>query len=224
MLTPNSDQWARLGDAYGTAEYMPEWLAQAELDPSGEGAEELWGRLYHQGDAYTASYAVLPHLVRLQAAAAEPSWSAIALIAAIEIARSNGRGPAIPGELAEAYHAALRAIPEALGKRLEPHASELLTRSVLAAVAAAAGQPVTAEALLDLTPDLAQRFLDRMAFRIRVCACSSARWGRHVLEHAGRSRPPSSAPLRTRWSARTRAALVAAATAGRCGQSCRSPG
>jgi hypothetical protein len=99
----------------------------------------LWGRLYHQGDTYTAAYAVLPHLVRLQTAAAEPSWSAIALIAAIEIARAKGRGPAIPIDFTKAYHAALRAIPEALAKRLTPKSSELLTRSVLAAVAAAAG-------------------------------------------------------------------------------------
>ncbi len=144
---------------------MPEWLAQAESSPSGEGADRLWRRLYHQGDVYTASYATLPHLVRLQTAAAEPSWNAIALIAAIEIARSKGRGPAIPDDLAEAYHAALRAVPEAIGKRLEPAASEPLTRAVLAAVAVAAGQPVTAEAILDLTPELARRFLDEWRFK-----------------------------------------------------------
>jgi hypothetical protein len=121
--------WGRLRDAYGSAEYMPAWLAQAESSPSGEGAEDLWGRLCHQGDVYTASYAALPHLLRLQSAAAEPSWSVIALIASIEIARAEGRGPAIPDDLAEAYDAALRALPGALAKALNPQSSELLTRS-----------------------------------------------------------------------------------------------
>ena len=164
MLDAHSDRWSKFRDALGYADYMPAWLAEAESSPHGEGSHELWGRLHHQGDVYAVSYAALPHLVRLQSSAAEPSWSSVALIAGIEIARINGRGPAVPDDLAEAYDAALRAVPEALGKRLVRPASELLTRATLSALAAAAGHAVTADAILNLTSALAQRFLEQWRF------------------------------------------------------------
>jgi hypothetical protein len=60
----------------------------------------LWSALCHQGDAYTASYAAVPHLVDVLLAAPSPAHdSTLQLVVCIEIARARGDGPELPTEL-----------------------------------------------------------------------------------------------------------------------------
>ena len=56
--------WSRLRHAYGTAEDMPGLLEQAGPDQGTQAWRDLWSRLYHQGAAYSASYAALPALTQ----------------------------------------------------------------------------------------------------------------------------------------------------------------
>src|SRR5690242_17129987 len=70
MTSPN---WKELNDAYGSAEDLPELLAELEPDPNSPVWGELCSRACHQYSTYSASPHVLPYL--LEAAA---SWTTIA--------------------------------------------------------------------------------------------------------------------------------------------------
>lgn len=59
---------------------------------------ELWENLYHQGDVDTASYAAVPKLVEA---------GELSLVAAIEVARHEGRNPDVPSEISSTYKQAL---------------------------------------------------------------------------------------------------------------------
>jgi hypothetical protein len=113
MLTLTSPRWADLNHAYGPAGDIPDLLVRAAVEPRpGHHPESawfaLWSALCHEGDVYTASYAAVPHLVPLVAAQlAARRYDALLLAASIELARFEGTGPALPGDLAEAYKAAV---------------------------------------------------------------------------------------------------------------------
>jgi hypothetical protein len=67
---------------------------------------ELWSELYHQGDVGEASYAAVPHLVRIHASRRTRDWNTYALVAMIDEARRDGRNPELPAGLRAAYDAA----------------------------------------------------------------------------------------------------------------------
>jgi len=56
--------WSKLRHAYGTAEDIPGLLGQLGPDQLTQAWYDLWSRLYHQGAAYSASYAALPALTQ----------------------------------------------------------------------------------------------------------------------------------------------------------------
>jgi hypothetical protein len=56
--------WSKLRHAYGTAEDVPGLLDQVGPDQGTQAWYDLWSRLYHQGSAYSASYAALPALTQ----------------------------------------------------------------------------------------------------------------------------------------------------------------
>ena len=66
---------------------------------------ELWDELYHQGDVGEASYAAVPHLVRIYARRAR-DWNTYALAAMIDEARRDGRNPDVPANLRDGYEVA----------------------------------------------------------------------------------------------------------------------
>jgi hypothetical protein len=111
----------------------------------------LWSSLCHQGDVYTASYAVVPHIIRVLASApTRAHWDFFLLPACIEIARASGRGPAISPELRDDYFAALQRIPALAAAAAEAHWDESFCRTVAAAVTVAKGQPTLGAAILEL--------------------------------------------------------------------------
>jgi hypothetical protein len=65
MLNLDSSRWRELSHVYGAAGDVPELLRRLEVDPSGEVWERLWSCLSHQGSVYPASYAAVPHVVRI---------------------------------------------------------------------------------------------------------------------------------------------------------------
>jgi len=106
--------WSSLSHAYGPAVDMPEILVRAEIE-SRDGSEpcsawfELWSALCHQGDCYSASYAAVPVLIRIaQLPAYADRYDPLLLAASIEVARLEGRGPALSQFLSASYSEALR--------------------------------------------------------------------------------------------------------------------
>lgn len=163
MLDLESPRWAELQHAYGAASDIPALLRQLQAVPSSEPNEEpwfsIWSSLAHQGDVYSASFAAVPYVVEALASAPNrasatyfhfPAW--------VEVCRQN-RGVAIPQDLAASYFFALARLPALAGAASSQPWDAEFTASVLAAIAAAKGNAKVAEAVMELTPDVAEKFL-----------------------------------------------------------------
>jgi hypothetical protein len=165
MLRLDSPNWSQLQHAYGAASDIPDMLRQLEAFPPHEGHEAppyfmLWSSLCHQDDVYTASYAAVPHLIRILASApTRAHWDFFLLPTCIEISRLRGRGPDIPAELRDAYFSALQRIPSLGAAAAEAQWDEIYCRAVAAAIAVAKGQPALGEAILELDPDGVREFM-----------------------------------------------------------------
>ena len=152
-------QWAQLRHAYGAAADVPALLTRAATElRSGSHPEsawfELWSALCHQGDAYSASLAAVPHLVALAPAAlARQSWEPLLLAASIEQARLEGRAPAVPEDWAPAYTAAIQKGRE-LAERALPQAWNDDARTALSgSLAVFRGNLASAQAIFEADLD-----------------------------------------------------------------------
>lgn len=166
MLPLESERWGELVDAYGPASKIPSLLRELEAYPPSEAPEaepyfSLWGALCHQGDVYPASYAALPHLVRILEISPERApWNVFALVSAIEIARLGRRGPGMPSELEASYFDALAKVPSLAMRAASAPWDHLRSRVILGCVAAAKGHPRLASAIEELEPDIVEQLLD----------------------------------------------------------------
>lgn len=164
MIPLESPRWSELEHAYGGASDIPPLIRQLESFPSSDGQNEpwfsLWSALCHQDDVYTASFAAVPHIVRVLASdPARADFSFFQLPACIEIARARDDFP-IPADLRQPYFDALRQLPELVGAAAARPWDENLLCCALSAIAAAKGFPSTAKAALELNPKTAEQFMD----------------------------------------------------------------
>ncbi|MGA3373919.1 MAG: hypothetical protein ABSC48_19425 [Terracidiphilus sp.] len=74
--------------------------------------EELWDELHHQGDVGEASFAAVPHLVRIYRKRGIVDWNSFAIVAIIELARKEGKNPDVPQWLQEGYFRAIQDLAE----------------------------------------------------------------------------------------------------------------
>jgi hypothetical protein len=94
---------------------------------------ELWENLHHQGDVAEASYAALPHMVRI-CEARGTDWNLYALAATIEVERHRTTNPPIPDWLVEPYRAALDRLVQLALRDLSVTSDELMLRNALSVV------------------------------------------------------------------------------------------
>lgn len=164
MLSLDSHRWSELRHAYGAAGDTPALLRQLSSLPTSAGDAEpwfsLWSSLAHQGDVYSASFAAVPHVVAaLAAAPGKADFSYFQFPAWVEVCRRLKCVP-IPEDLEPAYTAALARLPRLVAEAAsEPWSPEMLS-CALAAIAAAKGAATVAEAVLELSPEVAGQFLE----------------------------------------------------------------
>jgi hypothetical protein len=171
MLPLDSQRWAEL-TAAGSAQNIPTLLRQLEQEPDLAPLDyredpwfSLWGALCHQGDVYTASYAAVPHIIRIGLSmAAPPHWQFFALPTCIELARLKPGSPAIPADVAQAYFASLQQLHDLTYRIASVGWSELLTRSVAAALAVSKGHFKLGRVIEELAPEVVQDFLMERGF------------------------------------------------------------
>ena len=149
MLPLDDPRWTEL-----TAGYRVPYDPRPALDKlaSGDASaawEELWQELHHQGDVGEASYASVPHLVRIHAERAVPDWNTHALAATIEFERGRGRNPPLPDWLREGYEAALGRLAEIAMRELPDATDPTLVRCLLTTLALNRGLRTTAEMIAD---------------------------------------------------------------------------
>lgn len=163
MLGLDSPRWAELQHAYGSATDIPSLLRQLSTLPDAEGDAEpwysLWSALAHQGDIFSASFAAVPHVVEALASAPGrapatffhfPAW--------VEVCRKT-RGTALPKDLEFAYFAALARLPSLVAAAVTRPRDDEFTACALGAIAAVKGNVKVAQAVMELTPIQAERFL-----------------------------------------------------------------
>lgn len=169
MLKLSDANWNSLSHAYGEASDIPALLSQLGAYPDHESYESepyfsLWSALCHQGDVYSASYAAVPHIVEYLAANPnKATYDYFMLPICIEIARKKGNGPDITPELEWSYFSALRQLPALAAKVTPENAS--FTGVLAATIAVANGEAALGEAILELTPDVLEEFLEWQAQR-----------------------------------------------------------
>jgi hypothetical protein len=164
VLSLDSPRWSELRHAYGPASNIPALLRALQALPAQSGDTEpwftLWSALAHQGDVYDATFAAVPHVVEAMARdplkadspyLQFPSW--------VEICRAKN-GAQVPEDLQSAYFSALARLPILVAAASARQWDEGFLRCALAALAVAKGQPIVGEASLELTPEVAQQFME----------------------------------------------------------------
>jgi len=136
-LDLNSPEWGRLEDAYGTADQIPQLLADLE-NGNEEALDELFGCICHQMSVYSSSIAALPHLIAIASRLdANPKLQADTLCLAGAICESRDFERELEGS--EFASAAKAALPDAislaraaLNKASDPHIGIYLVNSIAA--------------------------------------------------------------------------------------------
>lgn len=162
MLALTSARWTELSQAYGDATDVPRLLeALAELDDEDARAEvwfALWRLLHRPDEAYSASYAAVPHLLRIAAAfAVAERAQAFHLVSRIEIARRSAGSASMPEDLVTAYAAAVEELPRQVADAAKEPWADDVARICAAALLVGKRQPEVARTLLDAGAGPAER-------------------------------------------------------------------
>jgi hypothetical protein len=120
---------------------------------------ELWNELYHQGDVGEASYAVVPHLVRIHAARRTCDWNTYALVAMIDEARRDGRNPELPAALRAAYEAAWSQLVQLGLRELGAAEDPTLVSCIISVLAIGKGQLTLGRLAVMFTEDERKQIL-----------------------------------------------------------------
>lgn len=157
-------RWSSLRHAYGPATDTPDLLRKLTLLPASGGNAEpwfsLWSSLAHQGDVYSASFAAVPHVIAaLSAAPSKADSSYFQFPAWVEICRQK-KAVDIPDDLKPAYFAALEKVPSLVAQAADRQWDSGFLVCALSAIAAAKGYGAVAEAVQELSPKVADEFLE----------------------------------------------------------------
>ena len=140
-MTLDDPKWKTLNGGYRTPYDASQMLRQiGEGTSVDEAWEELWDELHHQGDVGEASYATVPHLVRIQQSKSDADWNVYALLSTIEIGRHRKGNPPLPNWIAQSYHHAWSDLIEVAVRDLRNTNEPLAVRSILGALALAKQQ------------------------------------------------------------------------------------
>jgi hypothetical protein len=162
MLSFDDARWTDLCGGYRVPFDPRPALRLLERNESVASAwHELWEKLHHQGDVDAASYAALPHLVRVHGIRRVADWNTYALAVVIEECRKDPRNPDLPAWLQDSYKAALMELVD-LGLREFKDAKEpVLIDSIIAVFAIAKGRRSLARLASDYSEDERRELLEQ---------------------------------------------------------------
>lgn len=105
--------------------------------------QELWEELHHQGDVGEASYAAVPELVRIHRSGSAADWNLYAMVATIELARTESRNPEVPNWLQDDYFRSIQELAQMGTKKILAAKKNETKRAILAVIAIARGLRTT---------------------------------------------------------------------------------
>jgi hypothetical protein len=152
MLPLDDARWCEYRDAMGVRYDLVPILRQL-LDAGANESiwDACWNHLVYQDSVGQASYAAVPYLAAYIQASRQINWNALALVAAIELARPSG--PPVPQELDADYRGALRSIPTLLAQHPQTDWDDVTTRCAVSCIALARGQPQLGRVYFEMSLD-----------------------------------------------------------------------
>jgi hypothetical protein len=135
MLPLTHPRWRELQGGYKVP--YDASVALMKLEGGENVWDELWQELHHQGDLGEASYAVVPHLVRIAGAFSERDWNFYGLLSTIEVERHRKANPPLADWLVDDYGAAWSKVLDLALADLRQVRNPTTLRSILGAVALA---------------------------------------------------------------------------------------
>lgn len=121
-----------------------------------------WEELHHQGDVGEASYASVPHLVRIHRKGGLDAGNTYAIVAIIELDRGKGTNPEVPKWLEEDYLRAIRELAEIGTTEISRTAEPDAVRAILGVIAIAKGLPTHGKFLVEYSEDEMLDFASRL--------------------------------------------------------------
>ena len=150
MLSLDDPRWASLHGGYRVAFDVRSALRALEIGHEPDDAwRRLWNELHHQGDVDLASYAAVPHLVRLYAARRDLNWNTYALVGIIALLAGRQGNPPVPEWLEPGFSRALHDLSELARDDLAKTDNALVVRTCLGVIALAKGLTMHATLLLE---------------------------------------------------------------------------
>lgn len=160
MLPLDDPMWAELRGGYRVAYDARPLIRKFVVGESGPSTwKEVWDNLHHQGDIDTASYAVVPHLVRIGEQSTRDA-DLYAYCATLCFEEHNGRNPLVPQFLQPAYSESLDSLFEMAVADLRTGSSPTTVRYILSFMAAYRHAPDLARAIRDI--DFFEQFGERV--------------------------------------------------------------
>jgi hypothetical protein len=122
---------------------------------------ELREELLHQGSVDEASYAAVPHMVRIYRRRGILGANVYTLVAAIEVARAKGGNPEVPGFLSEDYVAAIMELADTGLRELAETKKEEEIFGILALITLWKGYKTWGYALMNFQEQELAEILDK---------------------------------------------------------------
>jgi hypothetical protein len=109
MLSLDDERWATLDGGYRMPFDPRPWLERLATGKENDVVwREFWEDLHHQGDVGLASYATVPHLVRIYRQLGVVDWNPYAIVACIDLCRTEPHNPPLPEWLKHEYFRAIQ--------------------------------------------------------------------------------------------------------------------
>ena len=136
MISLEDSRWLQMTGGYRTPLDPRLLLRRLQTDSdTTEVWKELWDELHHQGDVGEASFASVPFLVKNYQERGELDSNTYAIVAIIELARSEGSNPDVPQWLRAEYFDAIRQLAEIGTTEVMKAESAEDVRSILSVIA-----------------------------------------------------------------------------------------
>lgn len=154
MLSLDDERWSGLEGGYGIKFDPRPLLLRLEAGRDVDAVwHELWEELHHQGDVGEASYAAVPHLVRIHRQRGSVDWNTYGMVATIELARGQGNNPAVPKWLEEDYFGAIQDLAKLGSVEVLRAEGQVAVRAILSVLAIAKGARTHGRFLVDYSED-----------------------------------------------------------------------
>jgi hypothetical protein len=154
MLSLDDERWQNLEGGYRVRfDPRPLLLKLQGNNDTKAIWHELWEQLHHQGDVGEASYAAVPHLVRIYRERSGDCWNTYAIVAIIELARGIEKNPVVPKWLEEDYFRSIRELAEAGADEILRARDPDEIRAILSILAIATGMRTHARFLVSYSDE-----------------------------------------------------------------------